>query len=274
MNKVICLLLSATMMICLCGCNSNKNKYKLNSSVEKSEEEQVNVVYTKYDIPLPVELFKYIIGEQVPFNVDLLNNTSNSSKYSKEHCQGMALGLYCADIAYCSVYSKQQELLDFYNAAYEIADKLDISAGYNIKFVERLEDNISSSDSLSNIASESYWSACNYLDENGKYNILPFVVYGGWVESLYLTIKSNDSDSAKMMIINQKKGLLNLISYLYEVMIESTAFYYNSEIKLLIWKLNGLKTIYERIIDKDIDPQLYTDLCNKLISMRNEIVTP
>ena len=57
-------------------------------------------------------------------------------------------------------------------------------------------------------------------------------------------------------------------------MIESSAFYYNMDIKLMIWKLNNLKTIYEKIIDKDIDPQLYSDICSKIVTMRNEIVTP
>ena len=221
-----------------------------------------------------MELFTYLIDENIPFNPDILNNPDKGKQYTKETEQAAALGLYSADLAYCSVYNKQQAVMDFFNCSQDIAENLNLSAGFDQSYIDRFENNIECADSLSSIASNSYWTACNFLDENGKNNILPFVIYSSWVESLYLTIKSNDLNATKTQIINQKQGLLNLISYLYEVMIESSAFYYNMDIKLMIWKLNNLKTIYEKIIDKDIDPQLYSDICSKIVTMRNEIVTP
>lgn len=264
-------ILALTLSVILIGCSGNGYKYQGSNNADK---EQQKVTYTKYDIPLPVELFTYLVDENIPFNPDILNNPDKGGQYTKETEQAAALGLYSADLAYCSVYNKQQAVMDFFNCSQGIAENLNISAGFDQSYIDRFENNIECADSLSSIASNSYWTACNFLDENGKNNILPFVIYSSWVESLYLTIKSNDLNATKAQIINQKQGLLNLISYLYEVMIESSAFYYNMDIKLMIWKLNNLKTIYEKIIDKDIDPQLYSDICSKIVTMRNEIVTP
>ncbi|MBO4244073.1 MAG: hypothetical protein J5882_03335 [Bacteroidales bacterium] len=266
-STILALAISATLI----SCGGSGYKYQGGGNTDK---EQQKVTYTKYDIPLPVELFTYLIDESIPFNPDILNNPDKGGQYTKETEQAAALGLYSADLAYCAVYNKQQAVMDFFNCSQSIAESLNVSAGFDRTYIDRFENNIECADSLSSIASNSYWTACNFLDENGKNNILPFVIYSSWVESLYLTIKSNDLNDTKTQIISQKQGLLNLISYLYEVMIESSAFYYNMDIKLMIWKLNNLKTIYEKIIDKDIDPQLYSDICSKIVTMRNEIVTP
>lgn len=270
MKKSTVLIIALTAA--LCGCGGGQNGYNYQGGNHTREPQKVT--YTKYDIPLPVELFTYLIDEKIPFNPDILNDPGNREKYNKETELASVLGLYCADLAYCSVYNKQQATVDFFNCSQAIADNLNISAGFDRSYIDRFENNINHADSLSSIASNSYWTVCNDLDEKGKNNILPFIIYGGWIESQYLTIKSNDLSETKNQIINQKQGLLNLISYLYEVMIESSAFYYNIDIKLMIWKLNNLKTVFEKIIDKDIDPQLYNDICSKIVNMRNEIVTP
>jgi hypothetical protein len=137
-----------------------------------------------------------------------------------------------------------------------------------------MENNVNSADSLSNIAAESYWKACNYLADNEKNNILPFVIYGGWVESQYLTIASNDLKDTREQILNQREGLLSLINYLYEVMIESSAFYYNYDIKTIIVKLNNIKKVYDKVSGNSIDAQLYKEICDRIKTMRSELIDP
>ena len=57
-------------------------------------------------------------------------------------------------------------------------------------------------------------------------------------------------------------------------MIESTAFYYNYDIKAIILKLNNIKNVYDKIPGEDIDPQLYKDISSKIASMRSELIDP
>ncbi|MCQ2253611.1 MAG: hypothetical protein MJZ61_09185 [Bacteroidales bacterium] len=274
--KRLILLLVAGICLFAAGCSDSQNHKKVRKSqggIDASEN-VTNVVYTKYGIPLPVDLFRYLVLEDVPFNMDLLTPLENREKYTKETKQAMILGVYSADIAYCSLYRRQQEVMDYFNCAFKIADRLDIAEGFNFRYVERMEYNVNSADSLSLIANESYWKACNYLNENEKNNILPFVIYGGWVESQYLTISSNDMKSTRDLIMNQQEGLQNLINYLYEVMIESSAFYYNYDIKTIIFQLTNLKKVYDKVPGKEIDAQLYTDICVKLKTMRSDLIDP
>lgn len=275
--KRIIICLSAFLLTCsLDACtDSKKPRVRTVSESEVDDATEVtNVVYTKYGIPLPIDLFKYLVAEEIPYNNDLLIPLENMDKYTKEPKQAMALGVYSADIAYCSLYKKQQEVMGYFNCSFKLADKLDISEGFNFRYVERMENNINSADSLSSIAAESYWKACNYLNDNEKNNILPFIIYGGWVESQYLCVASNDLKSTREQIMNQREGLLSLINYLYEVMIESSAFYYNYDIKTLIVKLNNIKKIYDKVSGNNIDAQLYNDICSRIKTMRSELIDP
>ena len=278
MKRIIICLCAALVLVGLEGCGNGGKKTRVrsvsDSDTETASTEVSNVVYTKYGIPLPIDLFKYLVHEEIPYNNDLLVPLENMEKYAKEPKQAMALGVYSADIAYCSLYKRQQEVMGYFNCSFKLADKLDISEGFNFRYVERMESNINSADSLSSIAAESYWKACNYLNDNEKNNILPFVIYGGWVESQYLTVASNDLKNTREQIMNQREGLLSLINYLYEVMIESSAFYYSYDIKTIIMKLNDIKKIYDKVSGNNIDSQLYNDLCSRIKKMRSELIDP
>jgi len=277
MKRTIIFLCAVLLLSGLEGCSGNGKKNRVKSVSDSDTQvsaDVANVVYTKYGIPLPVDLFKYLVTVEIPYNNDLLIPLENMDKYTKETKQAMALGVYSADIAYCSLYKRQQEVMGYFNCAFKLADKLDISEGFNFRYVERMENNVNSADSLSNIAAESYWKACNYLNDNEKNNILPFVIYGGWVESQYLTVASNDLKSTREQIMNQREGLLSLINYLYEVMIESSAFYYNYDIKTIIVKLNNIKKIYDKVAGDNLDAQMYSDVCDRIKSMRSELIDP
>lgn len=278
-KRILILLTISILTAGLYSCGqSGGSRVKYNNDSSLSENTDATpgscIVYTKYGIPLPVDLFKYLIAEDIPYNNDLLIPLENMDKYTKDIKQAMNLGVYSADIAYCSMYKRHQEVLDYFNCSFKLADKLDISEGFNFRYVERMENNVNCADSLSNIAAEYYWKVCNYLNEQDKKNILPFVIYGGWVESQYLTIASNDQKATREQILNQKEGLVNLISYLYEVMIESTAFYYNYDIKAIIYKLNNLKKVYDKVTGKEIDVQFYNDISKKIKTMRSELIDP
>jgi len=271
---ILCLILGL-------GCNSginNNNTKNEKDTITTVQTKYTNVVYTKYNIPLPIDLFQFLTDNDVSFNIEVLCNLSDVDKFTNETRQALALGIYSADIAVSVVMDKKQEVINYFNASQKIADHLDIMQGFNYAFIDRLEQNLHSKDSLSYIASESYWNACNYLDEKGKNNILPFVIYGGWIESQYILIemgqKSLGEEKIKTQIAIQKQGLLNLINYLYEVMIESTAFYYNYDIKILILKLNNIKKIYDKIpVPEQITSEQYNEIKKNILSIRADIVS-
>lgn len=270
----ILLLVISTLVGCSGSEQDKRKKPKYNTEIPSSSDsmEVKNVVYTKYGIPLPVELFTYMVKENIPYNSDLLLQVKMREKYSKETKQAMILGVYSADMAYCSSYGRQQELLSYFSNASKMADRLDISEGFSFESIERISSNVERADSLKSIAEEAYWKVCNYLDENDKNNILPFVIYGSWVESLYLTIASNDLKSTKNVIAGQKQGLLNLIRYFLDVTVESSAFYYSGDIKKIVMRLDSIKNVFEKIKPEDVDSKLYNEISVKITAMRQELI--
>lgn len=272
-NIIIVAVFTALLYACSASTTEKREVSKLTSE-NSTDEEFSNIIYTKYNIPLPADLFMFIFQSKVPFDIDLLCPELQPEKYKKDTKQALALGIYTADAAYCSIYGKQQDLMTYYNCATKLADKLDVDEGFGFQYIKRLQDNIDNPDSLSAIAGESYWRACNFLEENQKNNILPFVIYSGWIESQYLAMKSNDLPQTKEKIFAQKAGLMNLINYFYEVMVESTAFYYNYDIKLLILKLDQLKQIFDKAELNNSSDQLYQDIEKSITSLRKDIVIP
>ena len=94
--KRIIICLSAFLLACsLDACtDSKKPRVRTVSESEVDDATEVtNVVYTKYGIPLPIDLFKYLVAEEIPYNNDLLIPLENMDKYTKEPKQAMALGV-------------------------------------------------------------------------------------------------------------------------------------------------------------------------------------
>jgi hypothetical protein len=87
-------------------------------------------------------------------------------------------------------------------------------------------------------------------------------------------VASNDLKSTREQIMNQQEGLLRLIKYLYDVMIESSAFYYNYDIKHIIMDLNNVKKVYDKVAGGSIDAQTYSEICKRIKTMRSELIDP
>ena len=234
-----------------------------------------NLVYTKYNIPLTIDLFQ-LIQEKSQFIPNNINPKENSEKYLSIISKAINLGIYTTDLAYCNIFSQGQQSVEYFNLTKEIANSLHIEKGYNQDFIERLDANIDNKDSLISIANDSYWRACNYLDENGNNNILPFVVFGGWIESLYIIINSQgenlSAELIKKYLIEQNTGLENLINYLYDVQIESTAFYFNGDLKIIIKQLETLSILFEKYEFKKNKDKIYQDITNLILDIRKKYV--
>jgi len=208
-----------------------------------------NIVYTKYKLPLPVELYNFMKEEKMRFRKEFINKTENSRKYLTSVALSVNFGIYASDLAYCIVFEQNQEAVNYFNLTKEIADKLHIAQGYDQAIIERMHSNLYNKDSLNQIASTSYWNACNFLEANSEINILPFIVAGGWVESIHLAIQTAEKGKMNPRIVNeiadQGESLKSLIKYLFDVMMDSNTFEVNQDIQDLGSKLNDLKVLYD-----------------------------
>lgn len=226
----------------------------LASLPETPLEEGDIVVYTRYKLPLPVELYRFLKTEESLFDKELMNRPDNMSSYNTNAVQAMNLGIYAADLAYCTVFEQNQLSLIYFDVTQKMAEALHVGKGYDRQLIERVNNNLNNSDSLYQIATRSYWNACNSLEAEGQINILPFVVTGGWIESMYLATHSQDFGSPNEDIMKkiamQQTALNNLMQYLYEVMMDSNTFLVNEEVQELGFKFRPLRDIYDKLGEK------------------------
>ena len=248
--------------------NKNDTIQNNNSSIKS-----YNIVYTKYKIPLTIDIFDFL-KKHGTFEINVINPISNKDDYLTVISKAINLGIYTSDLAYCNIFSQGQLSVEYFDLTSKFANHLHIKDGYDKKFIDRIQKNTNDRDSLTSIANESYWKACNYLEANGNNNILPFIVFGGWIESLYIILFSENDNISDIMIrdyiINQKVGLNNLINYLYDVQIESTAFYFNKDLKIIIKELETLKILYEKYDFKENKPEIYKKIVTNIKEIRNK----
>lgn len=216
------------------------------------KDEKPILVYTKYDLPLPVDFYRFLKKENSPENcARYLNPVQNIEKYITNKKRGVNFGIYTSDLAYCTVFEKKQNCINYFGVTKELADVLHISRGYNMEMVDRLSNNINDNDSLHKIASKAYWNACNFLEANDEVNILPLIISGGWIESIFLAVISVDEKNPPQRFLNrltaEKESLENLIQYLLEVVMDNNTFEINADIQELGTKLKPVREIYKNI---------------------------
>ncbi len=274
-NKIYFILFSI-LLLNIWGCENaeiiNTRKQSNNKKIEevKAKNTDYNLVYTKYKIPLPLDLFNFL-GKYSQFNKEYLNSTENKENYFTEVEKAINLGIYTTDLVYCNIFTKSNLSLKYFQTAKIIANSINIEVGYTQDFIERLESNRENKDSLIQIVNESYWKACNHLQNSGQNNILPFVVFGNWIEGIYIISQSKESVPETRIqehILNKQKGLENTINYLYDVQIESSAFYYCDDLKKTIKKLENLLSLYENYEIKNSNEN-YVKIENEIIKIRN-----
>lgn len=148
-------------------------------------------------IPSPVELFELILEGGANFKNDLLNSPDNMDKYTNSKIKAINFGIYAADLSYASVFNKNQQTFSYFKVTMEMASQLGLMKGFDEKMMDRISNNIDNSDSLFFLATEAYINARNHLDNEEDANLFPLMIYGGWLESVFIAVNSVDNFTQK-----------------------------------------------------------------------------
>ncbi|NJO87825.1 MAG: hypothetical protein HC831_01865 [Chloroflexia bacterium] len=175
---------------------------------------------------------------------------AKKERYFTEITRAQILGVYSSDLAYSTIFDKSQEAVDYFGAAIDLAYKLNIEEGYESELLDKAYDNIDNNDTLSKIASNAYHRTCTTLEKSKRENVLPFIVLGSWVESVYILthscIGSRPEDGIYDELYSQKKHLEGLITYFSDIL-NSENNTEKEEVKSKLQKLQKLKDEYDKI---------------------------
>lgn len=228
---------------------------------------------TSFKLPSPVELYIFLWEEEASFKKEVLNDMTNVTKYFTTASKATNFGIYASDLAYCTVFGKNQETFAYFTTVKTLADDMGLTEGFDAVIAKRIEENINNGDSLYEITNASYADATNFLESQKQGNILPFILSGAWVESVFIAISSVDQFSENSEIVirvaEQQFLLENLMEYLSTV--EK-----NDDLKELIKKMKDLRDSYDKLYENTdviITKEQYDEISSKVVQIRNEFIS-
>jgi len=265
-------------LIFLMGCASDGEKKSTTDDGESIEavEQEVNEFYSQnitYKLPSPVELYIFLEDNGATYQKELINSPENKARYYTVQSKTLNFGIYVSDLAYSTVFGQHQETFSYFKTTRELADELGYAEGFDKALVQRVENNQYNLDSLYQISNDAYWDACNYLEDQDRRDALALIYTGGWLESVYLAIKSVsefDPENPIVIRIAEQQILLdNLIGTIYSLEPDLQP-------KDILDKLLDLQMTFDQLYDNTdvvITKEQFEEISNAIISLRNEIVS-
>jgi len=210
-------LLGATFLSVAC---KNKNK-ATQLNVEEPVESSQNLKKVKnifYNVPSPVEVTSIIQKMNLPYHPDLLNPSTNSDNYLTQADKALNMGVYGADLSYIRIYEQYQDAAKFLVVVKKFTRELGIPEEGERAIAKRIEHNLQNQDSLLNIITETFTASDSYLKENQRGSTAALIIFGGWIETLYIAtniidLESPQSDMVKL-IVEQRYSVKNLLALL------------------------------------------------------------
>lgn len=225
-----------------------------------------------FKLPSPVELYIFLWEDDVKFDGTLLNPIETAGNYITTYKKAINFGIYSSDLAYCTVYGKNQETFNYFTIAKQIADDIGLMKGFDESFAKKIDENISNADSLYKFSTESYSTAITYLENIEQDNLLPFIIAGAWLESLYIAINSIEKFSFEnptvMRVAEQQMLLENLIDYFKTLPKDE-------QIDELYNNLIDIQDSYDKLYDnveEIMTENQFNEISEKVNNLRNNIV--
>lgn len=258
-------------LVISCNNSVNNDNNEENDTILNTGKKPSGIT-TFFKLPSPVELFIFLNEENVKYNNKLINSPENLSKYITTNSKAINFGIYTSDLIYSTVFGVTQQTVKYFTISKKLADDLNLTKGFNEQIVKSIDKNINNPDSLFKIINNSYSEVTNLFQDKTKAKLLPLIVTGAWIESLYIAINSVSNftnENLNSRIAEQQLLLENLIDYFKSLKPEDQ----NKEI---YDKLIDLKTSFDKLYDNNniiITKTQFDEISKKVSSLRLEFIS-
>jgi len=252
--KILPLILGVTALLVCMAATSCKGKTKGKEakvteetvSADEQTMEQIKSAEKVFNaLPTPLEVAQLIKEAGAKFDVTLLNPVENKSNYTTSKSMALNLGIYVCDLSFASMYDETSLLVNYMQAAEDMATGLGIIDAIDEGTIEKLEQNINNRDVIMEIVSETFLNSQAYLEDDEQHAVAATIIAGGFIEGLYISTHMVDMKNFKgnklvKTIADQKMSVDDLIRLL-ETYNENTA------IQELLGPIRELKTIFDKV---------------------------
>jgi hypothetical protein len=245
------------------GCSSNKSQEQEPSLIDENSGAILKVNNQILSIPSPIQTASLLKNSGAKYQKELLNNAANYERYTSTFSKALNLGVFGADLGYATIYDQKQDAFGYLKSAKILTEELGISDVFGPQMIERLNKNFNEKDSLLAMISDAYSSANSYLNNNEQKDISTLVLFGGWLESLHISLaiyNLTQKEEIKQRIGEQKTALKRV----YELM---KSYGDNPEYTSLLSDLEKLNNVYDGVVFANTMVQATTDSKNKITTI-------
>lgn len=282
---------------CKDGDNSSSNANATdNTEVAPKDSSKTRIIPVGkkvFSIPSPLQLSLLIQETGAEYDVTLLHDINNTTKYLDETKLALNMGVYGADLGYTSIYRQNTDAIGYMKAVKQLTDKLEIAEAFDQSIIETIERNLNEAnkDSLLTTISSAYRKTDAYLKDNKRKHVGALILAGGWVESVYFATRINEvekNDEVRDRIGEQRKALDNILNILVK-------YYRKPGVDVIYTQLEELYSIFEEInisytyekpifdvenrhttitskTNVDFSPETYKKICDKVAEIRKTII--
>ncbi len=231
----------------------------INAADANLNEENISKAFK---LPSPVELYMFLWESNAKFNKKSLNSIDKVDNYITTTKKALNLGIYSSDLAYCTVFGKNQETFTYFTSTKKIAEDLGLTEGFDEAIAKRLDNNINNSDSLFEITNDSYSDVTRYLESQGQGDLLPLIVAGGWIESVFINVNSvedfNKDYEIASLLVDQGVLLETLVDYFNSIEDKS------EDVSLILNEFIDLQESFDKLLDNSEDNLITEEQFNEI----------
>jgi len=281
------------LSIIVTGCNNNDTALKDKTVIEKKDRGVVGLIEGKiFCVPSPYKFAEHIRTVGVPYNHTLLNPSGNKSLYESSFKKNLNFGIYGIDLAYINIFEQSSDALNYFSVLKSLSEDIGLSEIFDVETLERLENNITTQDSLLQIMALKYKAADEQLKTENQKSQAGLILAGSWIESLYILTqieaeKPNNKTkehiaehmfSAKSLLevlrpyYRTSDDYKNLVDSLVNICYEFDGIDYVYEYSQPITYPDIKKTIMTSKSSMTMYPEHLQSITNRIVGIRNNFI--
>jgi hypothetical protein len=258
-------LILITLIHTSCGSDRSKKPQRIDRddiSLTETFEiiNRIKLVYHLY--PSPAEMLAAIDMANLEFDGELPNSLEHVSKYLDSRSIILNLGVYITDMAYCALFGRHEETVDYLDILPNMAERIRIAGALNNAMIDRVKSNVEYPDSLFNISNEAFIRMLSFCEKNQCSNTMMLISAGAFIESLYLAVKTAGEYNMENYLI---KHLADQKFTIDNLMADVEKNVDDPNVLSTMFELKPIKDIYDHLERYEVKTTLTKDNSNRLV---------
>jgi hypothetical protein len=214
--------LAFMMLLAACGGGGTEadtqSTDSLGTQQAPKESEVIGIGGRYFSVPSPVQTALAIRQAGLKYQKQLAAPLEKADAVTARMAQATLLGVYGADLSYATIHRDGQRSLATLQAIEKLGGKLELGNAFDKALVERFKANMGSEDSLLRFSGVAFRAADQYLKANEAHDVSAWVLTGGWIESMHLTLSDPAAIGNQVLMTRmaEQKGTLEGIVALVE----------------------------------------------------------